>query len=231
MKLFKIKKSTDKEFLSADTVNLWQSLPCEKRLVFGLFYRTPFALECREWSKWKKYIKKEFPIQYFFRELVCREIGFYWRWYVKEPIYYLKCKFWKKYNIIKLGNDPRYKSPNWLLEESIKYCLFLWVEKEDAFNFINWDSDDYHKEAYKDLKQAYDFFKIVLPKMQKESDELLHKLYGRKDGEDFFDGLNKEVSAEEQKERDRLNKMDEMIEQAITDHLILIVRRRSFLWT
>lgn len=73
----------------------WKDLPVEEREKFG-FYCVPNALESENsilsgWSAWRDWIKKEYPVQYFFREYLGQEI-YYIGWRLRDAYYNLKCQ-------------------------------------------------------------------------------------------------------------------------------------------
>lgn len=68
------------------------------------------------WGEWKHKIKKICPIQYYFRQQFDIDL---WRWLkirqIQDGWYYLKCKYFHPYNVLKIKSLP----PTWVDEDTL----------------------------------------------------------------------------------------------------------------
>lgn len=224
-----------RNLLAVQTFQDWLDLPLSERQFFYFFYISPFALESGQWKRFHKYVEQNYKLHTFLSNFRF-EIGYRWRRWVKDPIYYIKCRFFKKYHLINLGPYYHWMDSDTRIELALEKILIDFVEGEEPFrpDFIDWEHNENQVQLKKDILELYNYFKVEKPRLQKEYDDLLHKLFGPKEGEsfgDFFDNLNKPVPPEVRVERDRLRKMEEDIENVLTEHLVKVVKLRHSLWT
>lgn len=211
----------------------WFAQPVEKRekRKYGVrLYRYPLALESGEWKKFNDGIKRRYPIQFFFREILS---GFFCfrLYFLKRYFYELKCRFIYKYNIIRLDIPPTWHDTSTLIPIVLEKLLVDFVEKETPWEVHDWSYNNNGVEAERDIRDAYDFFKNRKPVIEKEIDSLLHKIYGPREGEDVLNILNRERTEEEECERERMRKMEEDLSSEETRVLQNIIKHRNFLWT
>lgn len=193
-------------------------------------YKCPESQTAGEWRAWLKKIKEDYPIQYFFREVVRLEISIVLV-RIRDFIYYLKCKFWYKYNILKLRDNPRWLDSDSKIELALQKILIDFVEKERLFEIINWESDKKHKEVKRFLNEAYFYYKHVKKELEKQLDDLLTETYGK---QSVFDFLEEMENLDKNKELQRKGKQIDELEQRIfdndTEFFIRMIKLRKFLW-
>ena len=69
-----------KKFADQFTFEFWLNQPEDKRYEFKwylpfLLYKLPYALAWGEWKKFDEYLKREHPIQFFFRDTLSVKLG------------------------------------------------------------------------------------------------------------------------------------------------------------
>ena len=207
----------------------WLRLPVEKRTIFRFFYRPPGALSEQEWKRFDEYVKKNFKIHYFFRDTFFY-ISWGWKRYIKDPIYYLKCRFIKKYHIINLGPHYHWIDANFRIEKALEVILDDFITKENPWNTVNWETNTATAEIKRQIIQVHENFRIILPAKQKQYEELLEKYFGNNDFV-FSDLDSLEYKLEYKKADEELTKIENEIENLITENLITIVKLRKYLWT
>ena len=156
--------------IKVNTVDDYFSLPKNEREKFGL-YLLPFALPFTFFNKeektkgWKEFyaqLKKEYPIQYFFRE---------WMFSYKNPVYsFINTKLiWPvkemKGNLYRFLNPfhprwrkvlPRHKyiDITELVIDSNFALILDFYHEEVKQGIVDWKSDDRHKKFHKELLNA-----------------------------------------------------------------------------
>ncbi len=197
------------------------TLPFKDRTKWGIFYRTPLALEHHEWKKCNDFLKKMFPVQFFIREVALAEIGYLWRrlgWFC----YYVKCLLFKRYHVIKLDLSPCWHDKNHLMEKALEKLLIDFVEQEEPFKHIDWDSDSAHKEAEKVIRKCYDFFTYIAPRKLEEIEQLEAQI--------VFD-LGAPPSEKQLELHNKIWKLEEKLENEKTDMYVSLILVRNYLWT
>ena len=198
-----------------------------KKYWFIHLYRTPFALpgsifgygreeEGLTWDKWEKKIKKICPIQLWFRQ------DFVWFWdgqfhRISRKWYELKCWF-KPYNVLKLKHLPN----TWIDEkELLIHANFAVLERfmgGKPGEIINWDSDDEHKHAWKEINEIWDWWQKRDERIELEQ-QITNNWYENRNNKEFEDKLLM-LSLDTEK----------MHEKQTEEMLIRLIKVRSFLW-
>ena len=166
------------------------ALPKEQREKHG-FYLSPVALRVNfsdvtsekwlsEWDVFRAEIKKRYPIQWFFREwflshsnplyALYRNLCWYYR-DVKFAIQnFLKPSFprWRK-------TLPRHKFSDltWLVIESNFNLLLDFWHEEVVDGFVNWHSEENHKNFYNQLKANVRWIEKTREGLIKKADKVL----------------------------------------------------------
>lgn len=203
----------------------WIKKPKKQREILG-FYREPpeFCMfKCGEWEKYKKYLKHQYPIQYFVREVFWFNLTILFK-RTKDKLRYLFCLMFRRAHVLKLdGLSPISNDCDSLLEKSIEKVIIKFME-EERIDIVDWDSDEGHSNAMKTFKEAYNYFKYKKPEIQKEIDGLMKQVYGNIKLSD----INRQNY--DKKGADRINELEEYLQNEDTRHYVNIVKYRKYLW-
>jgi len=233
-----------KRILFTENMEDYLNLPHSKRHYFGFIYK-PFLprieevhnllqfLEKCHRSERNIYLRENYPIQFFLREILVRAI--------KRTINISKYKIlhWKE----KIS-DTLFPKQKWLYQkfpkqwtdkpDLIQTCLFEivvhLVEEEGALDGFdpNDVSDEYEDQWFKfrvELKECYEYIKNERPKLQKKIDGFYYKssncvMLPLEDNCD--DNCEKDYTKQADRE-DSLSETD-------TKYLIWIAANRDFMW-
>jgi hypothetical protein len=207
----------------------------DRETKYGL-YLVPFALAFdfaavsknkSEWDKFYDFIRKEYPIQWFFRR---------WLLSLDNPVY-------KAYNLLKhhyLNHNYAIKRffkplfPRWrkscprhcytdiielIPKSNFALILDFWHE-EISKEWINWNSDDEHKTFYKQLKNAVKYIEEGRQKLQNKADIELEKVT-----------KNKKKGLSYQERYGKFNAVEKLIEDQDTHILSWFIKNRGYFWT
>lgn len=148
----------------------------------------------------------------------------------------------QKWLTSKIGNGWNDKTE--LLKVVAFESIIHFVEEEEAFERIEWSSDDGHIEAAKAFKRAYDIVKFKLPILEKKDQEV----WNRKEVTDYFQN-DFFVPIDEQKEGQNRRymigepnpaakellvehrKIEEEIETLTQEVVETMAKYRRYLWT
>jgi hypothetical protein len=236
MNLFKEKRLK----LNVNRIEEYLSLPKEEREFFGL-YKIPHSLPWSplkavgrgldEWDKFYKIIKKEYPMQWFFR---------YWLFSYDNPVYlFFKSIHWSLRDFrwaFKNFINPNYK--RWraslkrheykdistLIEDSNFALILDFYHGEACKGWINWEYDEPHKNFYNKLLEYVNWIEKERPKLEIEiSEELSNStenpvLDGEK-GFDYFETYKK------------LHELEKQLEEKTSEIIKWLVDNRAFFWT
>jgi len=168
---------------------------------------------CSEWDRFYDYVKKEYPVQAFFRVTVSD-----WFDTIKRHVE-------RRYYDTRDWLFPRQK---WLLRDVPNHWS---VEEEDALNIINWESDPEHLAFKQGLVKCYKWIKT-------DRKELLEQI-----DREFTDGVKPRrklcnVVGEGNRDINWYNtiygpydKLCSQLEDTDTEMCVWIIRNRAFLWT
>jgi hypothetical protein len=160
--------------------------------------------------------------------------------------YWLMYRTYRKFHIVKMDLKPGYHDIDQRLVHA-NFCLLAeFVEKEKPFDVIDWDSDDGHKNAAKEIKELYDWWKNVYPKYD-ENDPLFKsdvhaperesKVYKvDEDGDPILYTWEKKVKDEAaeaafSKVCMESHEYEMKCNKEIEDNLIRLAKIRNYLWT
>jgi len=154
---------------------------------------------------------------------------------LKETWYWLKCYLFHPYNVIRIKSLP----PTWcdkseLIRESLFQLIVDFVDKEEPFLHIDWDSDDGHKSAQNCIIQSYKWVTKVRPELIEKSSKMLHE-WGEKSNENAKEqGVSwfEHISTPETDEMIKVyHALEEKIEMTDDKILTNIIKYRGYLWT
>lgn len=152
-----------KQYVMTENVDEYINLPKSERTTNGWWYIPIYGFRCdfndrTEPDKYYKFLKKEFPIQYFFREYLSSKVShckFRWNMF-----------YWEKLRSIFVPQHSELRKViprTWSdITELIPRFLFECVKsfKENETDVINWDSDVYHKTFYANLNKYYNYITV-----------------------------------------------------------------------
>lgn len=152
----------------------------------------------------------------------------------------------KKFHVVKLDLKPGYYDVDTRLVHA-NFCLLAhYVEKEHPFETVVWDDTDEHKQAAKEIKELYTWWKEVYPKYDDNNplyaddvkapdhEFVVHSV--DEDGDPKFYRMEDKPGQEEIKEKFSKACKDSMEyekkqEAEIEENLIRLIKIRHYLWT
>ena len=180
------------------------------------------------WDEWDKEIKKQYPIQWFFREwlmgwdnpvysfLKIRSMRLNDQWWNIKRFIKPCCPRWRK-------SFPRHTYSditNVLAQSNFALILDFWyVEAQPEITQVNWNSDKEHKEFYAWLKKAVKYVEVGRPQLQQKASDALHEASIKKGKLSYEARYGK------------TNKLDAKIKEKDTELLVELMKRRDFFWT
>ena len=156
--------------------------------------------------------------------------------------YWIRTHTWDRYHMLDISNWRNGYVWGWLdRSEGILFAnmamLVDFVELERAFEVINWDSDDDHRAAYRELREIYLWWtqdrKIEHDEFKRRS----HDAY--RDFQFTFIPLPGGVlrmdlsdeTPERRRERNDIEAEEDRLRQKDTDMMIRLIRVRGAMWT
>ena len=119
---------------------------------------------------------------------------------------------------------------------AVMAMMVSFVEEERAFEVINWDSDDEHREAVKDLREIYLWWTHDRKIEHDEHERLADDAY--KGFQTSYVSLSNGVlgmvineTVEQKKERDDVQEAENRLDQKDTDMMIRLIKVREAMWT
>lgn len=230
-------KNPFKERVAVNTVDGYFAIPKNKRSLMGL-YLYPMSLRgggsvfdsntgntinflC-EWDKFSSMIRKEYPIQGYFRE---------WFFTVDNPVYFFIWKILDNvkalyYNLKRIiwPVAPRFRkvAPRWRYDdvcEIIREANFALIQdfwhEEVVDGFVDWNGDDHHHEFYLWIEQAIRWIEVEKPDFLKQISDEYDKVHG--------DSYKKNYA--------KIDEIEEIINKKDTEILTQMIVRRERFWT
>ena len=210
-----------------------------RRTWWGNYYLIPDSLKmndgeidgdlpfCSEWDAFYKQIKKDFPIQAFFRHTLTDWISSQWNGIDGR---YRDVRDWLFPRQKWLLRDvPNHWSDKKWLSVAVLYTMIVhFIEDEDALNVVNWDSDPEHFAFKQGLIECYRWIKEGRTELLKQIDtELMEGVKSRrhlyKTIGHTIDGYNAVYGPYDQ--------LEKQLEDTDTEMCIWIIKNRAFLWT
>lgn len=152
---------------------------------------------------------------------------------MKRAYYSIKNRFFMKYYLIDtdLKRDQWHDTDSKMLYGMMK-LLVDYVEGEEPFTHINWDSDEGHVVAAKEIKEIYNWWKNY-DNRQTEISVALNNWYENSfsNKEDVLEQLNRKHTPEVQQLFDHHTQLEEALLKEEEEMLIRLVKVRGFMWT
>lgn len=185
---------------SIDTCEDFMELPRKERTAFGFWYITAKALSWHRqengtkkrltprdifdgtcgFSAIKKFHRKHFPVQYFFREFIWHNLKTFWERKVLGsygPYWYHKlyAKFFNDRQKWLRKEIPYFYADTTYLFPKLSFCMLQnFIEKEanldDVYDFYWEDSDSQTEERKEFFKKAYKILKEDIPDLKTKKD-------------------------------------------------------------
>lgn len=114
------------------------------------WYKKPFSLEWNPhddtvgWRAWEKETKKNYPIQYFFREDVRLEFSIIWR-RIKDFKYKIKCFFFPYHQELRKAIPNTWADVSSLVVD-LNFAMILSFKKEADASWVDWDGTEEHRK-------------------------------------------------------------------------------------
>jgi hypothetical protein len=190
-----------------------------------LWYKKPRSLEWNPrddtvgWSAWEKQTKKDYPIQYFFREDVRLYFSIMWR-RIEDFKYKIQCFFFPKHQEIRKA-IPRTWADISSLVVDVNFAMILSFKKEADESFVNWDGTPQHRQFKNWLDSSAHWITVGKPNCESQANTL-HPSHPLTD-------LQKSKSYEEL--YGELNKMEKLISETDSNILKQMIDYREYMWT
>lgn len=158
----------------------------------------------------------------------------WFRYSIFSNIYYfLYNHLIRKPHLVDSGLDCHYHDVSELTYATMFQLIVRYIEKEKAFERIDWNDTEKTKETKKSLEKIYYFIKIRLPKLRKLSKRCL------KEKHMFFTVCIKlHLNILTYPQKNRMKKRENLwkylnvkIEEEINENLFEIIKIRTQLWT
>lgn len=127
-------------------------------------HETPFALEMDGWDKFYREYKGQHPVKYFVWKLIPEKWGRGCQ-IVKNAHWNLHHRFdpRHRYNIVRTGLKPGYYDSDTRMIHACFQLLVDFVEKECAGESIDWEWNESHSAAWKEIQSLYNWWKNERP--------------------------------------------------------------------
>lgn len=225
------KDNPHKHFVVVYTVDEYKAMPRKSRELVvwywpSPFYIKPYALSAGddlvgEWTKFDEYVKKEYPVQYFFRETVA---GFFWdietscrriKWKIKPYIQRERKEMRDKVF------TRQYRDLDSIIVEFCMQCVIEYVDREKCFDKIVFNHSEKVKTFAAQLKQCHDYATEGRREILKEIEKA-------------WEDVPLMMSDIAQNKMEKYNKVTELetkLEEADTQVCEWVVKNRRHLWT
>lgn len=108
----------------------------------------PDALTHEGWDEWEDQSRRKYPVRFFLSETIPRAYWRFWNRFIHDPWYWLKCRLWYQYNVVRIKTLP----PTWMdRDQTLLHAAFQvfvdFVEKEKPNEMLqSWQEhyDDYN---------------------------------------------------------------------------------------
>jgi len=153
---------------------------------------------------------------------------------LKDWYYDIRNGLFKRYDLIRTGLDKTsWHDKDGLMLYGMMNLLVDFVDKEECFETIEWNSDPEHAHAAKEIRSIYRWWKNY-DNRGKEIDNQLHVWHNEfeKRSGDWLNKFNNPVKSKmEDVEFEKLHVMEELLIAEEEDMLIRLIKIRKFLWT
>jgi hypothetical protein len=163
------------------------------------------------------------------------------RW-LDRAAYWLRTHTWDRYHMVDIRSRRNGYAWGWMDRSegmlfAVMAMLVAFVEQERAFQVIDWDSDDGHREAVRELREIYLWWTQDRKIEHDEHERLADEAY--EGYQTTFvpmpDGMLKLVTSDEtpeqRKARDDVREAEDRLDQKDTDMMIRLIKVREAMWT
>jgi hypothetical protein len=204
------------------------------------WYEEPYGFVCdfndfangnSEWDKLKSYLRNVYPLQYIIREIIPNFISE--KWYkIISPFYcrhgYAPIEKWwyrnfshrNKWAHDSIGYDKYSDKVEMILRFNFA-SIVDFVEKELAFENIDWESDEQHSIIREKIEEIYNYIKFVKPSYE----EYIENRYNN------FHNMYDFLIEEKKEEREKINGIRRKMSEDDEKYLKMIMEVRQYLWT
>jgi len=212
------------------TVDEYKAMPRQSRELVVWYwpsplYIKPYALTAGndfigEWTKFDAYIKKEYPVQYFFRETV---VGFFQD--IETSCRRIK---WKIYPYIKIPRKEmrdkvftrECRDLDSIIVEFCLQCVIEYVDREKCFEDIVYDSTEELKTFAAQLKECHAY----ATKGRKEILNEIEKAW------DAVPLVMNDISQNKMEKYAKVTELETKLEEADTQVLEWVIKNRTQFW-
>lgn len=184
-----------------------------------LWYQVPNSLTLEDWKQWNINVKKDYPVQYFVRELACDAKYVVCRWY-RTAKYKIRSIFKPSHQDIR-KTIPREWADISSLIVDVNFAMIKSFKKEADEAFVDWSGTENHCEFKKWLDSAAHWIAIGRPNCQAQA----YASYPPYPLPDHMRGKSYEELYGE------VNKMEKLIEDTDTKILNQMIEYRGYFWT
>lgn len=153
-----------------------------------------------------------------------------------EIPYYIKCKLWHRYNILKIKTlPPTWCDRNHLLVHAMFQILSDFIEKEKPDLIIDWDSDPEHRQARDKMDEILNWWEnsyLIFDEFEGlEFDKIDwdDRFYPKEPGSNFVE--MKPSSENDRKCYEIVHKRELDMEEELEKKLRELLDIRRYLWT
>jgi hypothetical protein len=132
------------------------------------WYKTPSSLSWDDWEKWRVDTRKQYPIQYFFREDVRLEFSIIWR-RIKDFKYKIKCFFFPYHQELRKAIPNTWRDISSLVID-LNLAMILSFKKEADASWVDWDGTEEHRKFKNWLDSAANWVQEGRPNLEKLRD-------------------------------------------------------------
>ena len=220
-----------KHCVMVHTVDEYKAMPKQSRELVVWYwpfplYIKPYALTAGddligEWTKFDEYVKKEYPVQYFFRDTVA---GFFW-----DIQHYFKKIKWKVKPYIKRSRKEmrdkvftrEYRDLDSIIVEFCLQCVIEYVDREKCFENIVFSSSKELETFAAQLKECHDY----ATKGRKEILDEMERAW------DAVPLVMNDIAQNNMNKYAKITELEAKLEEADTQVCEWVVKNRRQLWT
>lgn len=153
---------------------------------------------------------------------------------LRDWYYDIRNFLFKRFDLIRTGlTKTDWHDKDQLILYGMMNLLKDYVEKEECFQTINWESDPEHLNAAREIRVIYEWWKTYENRLKEIDDQLdvWHDQFQQRSGEGLEKINNPIKSKMEDIEFEKLHLMEELLEAEEQEMLIRLIKIRKFLWT
>jgi len=180
---------------------------------------------------WQKIIDMYWRLRWKFDDT---KVGIIWKYRIEHRyLYPMRCWFNPRHTKLRKSIPNQWSDSSELVREVNFAIITEFYEDEYTNGFVNWESDDTHKEFAKWLESAYDYIKNGRPKME----ETLYASYPKhdkklKDCKDFNEYFNRDGDIPYEEKYEDVIYWENLIETRDNKILVeLVSKYKGFMWT